>query len=300
MSALWPGIAHQISIRYGLDSVATPLIGGHDPWAASWRLDSDRGSLVVRADRAISLATASWLSEVERRAAEIGIPCRPPLPARDGTTAFRASNATVTLRAFAVGTELDRDDPVQVREAGAVLARLHHAGRGTLVPRPEPSPWDAALWPGTDDPPALRDPELDAWHELFESRRWLYRGVVHGDFWAGNIICAARRVSAVIDFSESRLDVLARELAWSTWEFGHEDHYQLNVERARTFLAGYHEVQGPWEPHLSDVLIPLMRIELRRNARYSLANPRDTEYNRALQREFERLRGLSASQMLQP
>lgn len=275
-----------------------PLAGGYDVWADSWRVDSDSGPLVVRADRGVSVATARWLAALQRRSAAAGVPCCPPLSARDGRVAFRAGDATVTVRAFAEGSGLDRDDPAQVRAAGETLALMHHTGQGTLMARPAPSPWDAALWPGDHDPPALHDPQLDAWHAALGGGEPLARGVVHGDFWAGNIIWAAGRVAAVIDFAEARADTLARELAWATWEFGHDDDHRLDIERARVFLGGYREVKGPWETRLDEVLIPLMRVELRRNARYSLADPSDAAYNTALQRDFDRLRRQPATPLL--
>jgi len=106
-------------------------------------------------------------------------------------------------------------------------------------------------------------------------------------------------VAAVIDWSEARADVLARELAWATWEFGHDEtSRELDIDRARTFLAGYRAVRGPWEPGLADVFIPLMRVALRMNARYSLADPGDAEYNTALQRAFLRLRHQPAAPLL--
>lgn len=123
---------------------------------------------------------------------------------------------------------------------------------------------------------------------------------MHGDFWSDNIVWSAGRVAAVIDWSEARLDVLARELAWATWEFGHDGAYELDVDRARTFLGGYREVCGRWEHGLADVFIVLMRVELRLNARYSLADAGGVAYNTALQREFVRLRHQPATPLLDP
>jgi hypothetical protein len=47
-------------------------------------------------------------------------------------------------------------------------------------------------------------------------------------------------------------------------------------------------------------LIPLMRVELRLNARYALADANETEYSTALQRAFGRLRRRSAEPILDP
>ncbi len=194
---------------------------------------------------------------------------------------------------FVDGVELDRDDPVQLHEGGLTLAVLHHGLAGQLRERPSRSPWDERFWPGESDPPMLRDPELDAWQTSFAraADRGLSRGVVHGDYWAGNILCVDARVAAVIDWAEARVDVQARELAWASWEFGHDpETRRLDIDRTRTFLAGYRAVSGRWHPRLGHILIPLMRIELRLHARYALTDSGDHAYGDALVREFVRLR----------
>ncbi len=209
----------------------------------------------------------------------------------------------MTLTRFIEGRTVDREDPVQLRAAGATLGLLHRASAGNHARRPVPSQWEAQFWSADRDPPILRDAELDDWHEVFTQNRagTVAHGAVHGDFWAGNLIWADERVAGVIDWAEARIDVLARELAWSTWEFGHDQaSRQLDVDRARTFLAAYRAVRGAWEPGLADVLIPLMRVELRLHARYSLADPGDVEYHSALQRAFVALRDQPAAPLLDP
>ena len=303
MGSLASAVVQEVQARYRCEvGMVVGVPGGYDVWAESWRLDSDRGPLLLRADRGVSPETAGWLGDAQRRVEAAGIPCCPPLAALDGAVAFRVEDATVTVRAWVEGTDLDRDDPDQVRAAGATLARLHGIGAAMIVQRPAPSPWHGELWPDDHDPPALCDPDLDAWQRAFTggaAEQFGY-GLVHGDFWADNILWASARVAAVIDWSEARLDVLVRELAWATWEFGHDDNYQLEVDRARTFLAGYREVAGRWESGLASVLISLMRVALRVNARYSLADPGDWEYTTALQCEFGRLRRQTAAPLLRP
>ena len=247
------------------------------------------------------LGRRAGLPRFMRRAAQAGVPCCPPLRSTNGAEAFWTGDATVMVRAFMKGSVLDRDDPGQLRAAGATLGLLHRALAGAQHARPAPSPWAACFWPANHDPPALRDPELDAWHEAFThgGDRHFARGVVHGDFWAQNILWADGRVAAVIDWSEAQVDLHARELAWATWEFGHDEtSRELDIDRARIFLAGVRAVSGSWEPGLRDVLVSLMRVELRLNARYSLADAEDVEYNTALQRAFLKLRRQSAAPLL--
>lgn len=304
MSELAPGVVEKLRAGYGLDvRSATRQHGGYDVYAESWRVETDRGALVVRADGGVSPLTACWISDVMQRAAEAGVPCRPPLSAAGGAAGFSTGDRTFTVRAFVEGCGLDRENAAQVRAGGAMLGLLHGALAGACIDRPAPSPWAACFWPADHDPPTLRDEQLDAWHEAFIHRgaRRFARGTVHGDFWADNLIWNDGRVAAVIDWSEARVDVLARELAWATWEFGHDaTSRELDIDRARTFLAGFRAASGPWEPGLADVFLPLMRAELRLNARYSLADPGDTEYCTALQRAFVTLRHQSASRLLDP
>jgi Ser/Thr protein kinase RdoA (MazF antagonist) len=279
---------HRVEVR-----AIEPLTGGYDAWAASWRAETDGGSLVVRVDRGAALQTSIWIGEILERAAEAGVPCCPPLRAVDGGLAFLIGDAAVTVCRLVEGIRLDRDDPVQVRAAGSTLALLHAALSGSQGYRPERSRWDPALWHADHDPPALRDIRLDAWHARLTAGggRELRSGVIHGDYWAGNLVWDAGGVAAVLDWSEARVDLLARELAWSTFEFGHDGtNSRLDPERARTFLAGYRAASGPWEPGLAEILVPMMRVELRAHARYSIGDTGDAEYNNALQRAFAELR----------
>lgn len=61
MSQLVPVLVEKLARgRYGLGvQSATPLLGGYDVYARSWRVETDRGAVVVRADRGVSPATAS-------------------------------------------------------------------------------------------------------------------------------------------------------------------------------------------------------------------------------------------------
>ncbi|MDQ2760488.1 MAG: phosphotransferase [Actinomycetota bacterium] len=303
MAQLSAQLIDVVRSRYGLAvCAASALLGGYDHWAESWRLDTDRGSLVLRVDRSIRSQTARWLSDVIARAARAGVPCQAPMPTIDGQPAVAFDDATILITAFTNGATLDRDDPVQVHAAGATLAHLHNALKGQTAPRPTPSPWDACFWPAEHDPPELCDRQLDSWHQAFISRASNDHrlGVVHGDFYAGNLIWNGQQVAAVIDWAEARIDAPARELAWATWEFGHDrDSQTLDIDRARTFLQGYHDVTGAWQPGLEQSLIPLMRVELRRNARYSLGDPGEIEYNSSLRRAFAGLRDQSALVLLE-
>jgi homoserine kinase type II len=237
VSCLAPALVDALRTRYRLElDAAEPLLGGYDVWAESWRLESSRGPLVLRADRLVSPETARWIADVVQHAAEAGAPCSAPLQALDGSFAFRGGGATMTLTRFIDGRAVDRNDPVQLKAAGATLGLLHRALAGKHARRPVPSQWEPRFWSADRDPPILRDDDLDDWHEAFTEQRagTFAHGVVHGDFWAGNLIWADERVAGVIDWAEARVDALACELAWSTWEFGRDENSrQLDTDRGQ-------------------------------------------------------------------
>lgn len=105
MAELTAEMMATLRCRYGLDvRAATGLEGGYDIWADSWRLDTDRGPLVVRVDGSLSAQTASWLGDVVARAASAGVPCAAPVSALDGSAAVAVEGAQVTVRPFVDGS----------------------------------------------------------------------------------------------------------------------------------------------------------------------------------------------------
>ncbi len=106
MGSLASAVVQEVQARYRCEvGMVVGVPGGYDVWAESWRLDSDRGPLLLRADRGVSPETAGWLADAQRRVEAAGIPCCPPLAALDGAVAFRVEDATVTVRAWVEGTD---------------------------------------------------------------------------------------------------------------------------------------------------------------------------------------------------
>ena len=306
MSLLPSEVVETLRANYDLELAGSKsLTGGWDVHVDSWLVQSDLGALVVRRDRSLTVASADWLAEVLQTAKRGGVPVAAPLRTRDGGAGAALADHAVTVRHFAEGRRLDRDRLHELAAAGAVLARLHAALRGFKRARPDRSLWDPALWPGHDDPEPLRDPELDC-HEAALARDSRFaQTVTHGDYWADNVIWSGGRIASVIDWSESRHDKAVRELARATWEFARRPERDgLDTDRARSFLAAYRDAAGGFEPGTAEALVPLMRHELRLNARYAYwqaareDDQREREYADGLARAFARLRALDAAPLL--
>lgn len=299
-----PGeLAALIAARYDVTITSCePMLGGYDTWARKWLAETSRGELVIRADARVPAGSGQWTGQMVASANRAGVPCMTPLRTQSGRFAVGFEGGAVSLMGYALGQVLDRNNAREVESAATALARLH-----TRVPlprrdRPSPSPWDARFFPGDHDPEPLLDAGLDSWQiEFAQSGRDRRRGLVHGDFYAANMICRNEAVVAIIDWAEARVDIIARELAFSIWEFGHNEAADaLEPDRARTFVAAYRRaVGGTLEPGFAELLVPLMRAELRVNVRYALAAHDPPEaYIQAGYRAFAALVDLDAAALL--
>lgn len=227
-----------ISDRNTLAWVTTPS----GPLLAKWSVATPRFPRLAQVAR-----LTDWLDGR-------GLPVSAPTPSLDGRLQVETEGASMCLQRVVRGDLLDVEDPDQVRAAGAVLARLHHAladfpDADLLVPperRSEPLGGRVTGWldsagkrvpeagriavlrlveAAPDDPPATQ--------------------LVHGDFRSSNILCAGAAVAAVLDLEEVRLDHCVDELARSAVMLGtrFRDWGPVSPEVRAVFLSGYESVR---------------------------------------------------------
>lgn len=239
-----------------------------DANALAW-LATSSGHLLAK--WSVAPARTPLLAEVARLTQWLhlrGLPVSPPLRSSDGRLQVEGEGISMSLQHVIRGELLDVADPDQVRAAGVVLARLHHA---------------LADYPGTDQivPPYTRPGPLAAritgWlgstgdHVPEAGRRTLRRLVadapadplpiqlVHGDFRSSNVLCHGSSVAAVIDFEDVRLDHCLDEIARSAVMLGtrFRDWGPVSAEVRTTFLAGYESVRPltPVEKSWWDILV---------------------------------------------
>src|SRR5262249_17468378 len=239
----------------------TPLVGLGDE-CLLWHVTEPRSVVVRVAPRWRSAAELAWAYRVAA-ALQVHVPeVVTPL----STRILDWRGHPVTIWPYVPGRQLSRDDPAHRAAAAALLARLHIAAFAVEKPGPRPpsGPGGPAEWPRSRCAPKLTDPALDsvltqrgrAWAAIEDAPR----GPVHGDFYRRNIHVHEGRL-AIVDWDEASVDVLAAELAWAVWEFGHSGH-EMDVHRAAAFLADYRRAGGP--PYPQDLIVPWIRARLRR------------------------------------
>jgi Ser/Thr protein kinase RdoA (MazF antagonist) len=96
--------------------------------------------------------------------------------------------------------------------------------------------------------------------DLVASKPNLLFAPTHGDYYKGNLLFKDDKITAVIDWDESRPDWLSYELARATWEFCEdENHHTLNREKALNFVSAYQEAGGPVPSAEFNLLVPFIR-----------------------------------------
>jgi aminoglycoside phosphotransferase (APT) family kinase protein len=157
----------------------------------------------------------------------------------------------------AIGRKLVRDEafasarPLIVRQAGAILARLHRLEPAALPPLPNTS--------ARQELAALRDSyKRDGQpRPVFElAFRWLAERtppdpsppvVVHGDFRTGNLIVGPDGLRAVLDWELACLGDPGRDLGWfctASWRFGELDKPAGGFGSREELLDAYHAEGG--------------------------------------------------------
>lgn len=166
---------------------------------------------------------------------ERGIPVSVPQAARDGRLQVEVDGLSLGLQPVVDGELLDVTDPVQVRAAGEMLARMHAA----MAVYPERIP--------TDEPPA---PGAQ---------------LVGNDFRSANILWERRRIAAVLDLEETtyrrRVDDLAQAAVLLGTRYHHWRPTPADVRGA--FVAAYESVL-PLEKDDAGALEDRIEAHLRR------------------------------------
>ena len=278
-------------------NAATKLVGLGDECDV-WRTDTSKGTLVVR-------ISPSWRTKVQLEWSHsllafvaTQLPeAIAPLAGSNGTTAFMWQEHPVSVYPWVEGEQLRREDRRACDAAAGLLGRLHNAmllwPEGLMRTVREFTPMER------EPTPDLKDPDLDEQlSELFRQPEAV-RGPIHGDYYPRNLICRDQRIVGVIDWDDSRIDLLAQELAWAVWEFAQDpSEADLHVEHARRFLAAYRRAGGPVPSDENRYIVPLIRKRLREEVDQAEAwvargAAIDREYTNREIEAFHKLRGVN-------
>lgn len=190
-----------------------------------------------------------------------GVPCPTPVEGRDGEALRSLCGRPAAICTFLEGVWPRRVRPEHLAPLGAALGRLHAAGGGFPVFRPNalgPKGWapllDGCRARGDEVAPGLVA-ELDA-HLATILAAWpaasaLPDGQIHADLFPDNVFFlpgpdGKPQVSGLIDFYFACTDLLAYDVAvcLNAWCF--EPDGSFNVTKARALIGAYAAVRPLW------------------------------------------------------
>ena len=182
-----------------------------------------------------------------------GIPAPAPIADLSDQYLGRLNHKPAALVTRLPGASLERPGIAECAELGALLARMHLAGRSyaAYLENPRGPKWwrlaAAELRPFLD---AERWSLLESELAFHAEQRFpdLPRGPVHADLFRDNALFDSGRISGVIDFYFAGVDCLLYDLAvcandWCLAEVQHDP--SLEPQRTAALLAAYEAVR-PW------------------------------------------------------
>jgi homoserine kinase type II len=177
-----------------------------------------------------------------------GLNCPQPVPGRDGEPLRELCGRPAALVTFLDGVSIRRPNARHCGELGAALARLHEAGAGFALRRPNAlsvAGWrplaDAARGRADAVAPGLEatiDAELSHLETAFAALD-LPAGVIHADLFPNNVFFLGDRLTGLIDFYFACDDSFAYDLAicLNAWCF--EPDLSFNVTKGRAMIEAY-------------------------------------------------------------
>jgi homoserine kinase type II len=269
---------------------------------------TSQGRYVLTLFERLPAAELPFYLDLMAHLARHGIPC--PAPIADLSDAYLGAlnGKPAALVTRLPGRSIEAPGEAECRELGALLARLHLAGRSypAYLENPRGPRWwrtaardvqpflDAARW-------RLLEGELE-----FQARHRfpdLPRGPVHADLFRDNALFERGRLSGVIDFYFAGVDCLLYDIAVCANDWCLVDpapDARLDAARTLAFLAAYHALRpfAPAERAAWPVLLRAAALRFWLSRLHDLHLPRPGELVHA--HDPEHFRRVLESRIAQP
>ncbi|HEY2069724.1 MAG TPA: homoserine kinase [Rhizomicrobium sp.] len=231
---------------------------------SNFQLRTDKGAyiLTLYEKRVKEEDLPFFLGLMDHLAAK-GVPCPLPVPRRDGSLWGHVNGKSAALLTWLDGLSLHRPDVTHCADVGAACARLHEAGQGFAIARPNalgPEGWRKLADSTASDADSVEQGlALLISRSLGDLERdWpsgLPGGVIHADLFPDNVLFMPGRVSGLIDFYFACNDAFVYDLAvmLNAWCF-ESDGYNLTKGRALVSAYRKHRELSPAEREAFPIL----------------------------------------------
>lgn len=219
---------------------------------SNFLLRTERGSYILTLyEKRVRAGDLPFFLGLMEHLAARGFTCPTPVKGRDGVALRHLCNRPAAIVTFLDGLWPRRIQTLHCAGVGDALARLHLAGDGFAISRPNDlsvAGWRRLLAASADRAHEVRAglaEELSAEFARLESE-WpsgLPAGVIHADMFPDNVFFRDDRLTGVIDFYFACNDAFAYDVAicLNAWCF--EADGSFNVTKARALLTRYEAVR---------------------------------------------------------
>lgn len=236
---------------------------------SNYFLETNTGKYILTLfEKRVAASDLPYFIALKQHLAANGFPCPEPIAGRDGDTLRQLEGRPAVIVSFLNGLSPIRPNPLQCRNLGIGLARLHAALADFPQTRPNnlgPAAWPG-LWQGRETfADSLQagladaiDMDLQAIATADLAACALPVGTIHADLFPDNAFFIGDSFSGAIDFYFACTDALAYDLAicLNAWAFEADGAY--NYSNGMNLIAGYQSVR-PLQADELDMLPVLCR-----------------------------------------
>ena len=211
-------------------------------------MDTTQGRYVLTLFERLPAHELPFYLDLMAHLARHGIPCPAPIANLNDQYLGTLNGKPAALVTRLGGRSIEKPAAAHCTELGALLARMHLAGRsyGAYLENPRgPKWWRFAaqevrrfLNNSEND---LLDKELE--HQSHHRFPDLPRGAVHADLFRDNALFDSGRISGVIDFYFAGIDCLLYDLAVCANDWCLDKDYALHRSLTKALLDAYHAVR---------------------------------------------------------
>ena len=239
-----------------LDSYSVGALRSLKPIASgientNYFVDTTQGRYVLTLYERLPAAELPFYLELMAHLARHGIPCPAPIADFQDRYLSVLNGKPATLVTRLSGVSLDKPVPADCAELGALLARMHLAGRsyGGYLENPRGPKWwrrAAGELRGFLEPAIAARLEAELRFQAQHRFPDLPRGAVHADLFRDNALFDGGRISGVFDFYFAGIDCFAYDLAVCANDWclvDPENDRRLDERKALALLGAYDAVR---------------------------------------------------------
>jgi homoserine kinase type II len=219
---------------------------------SNYLLRTDTGPYILTLyEKRVNEADLPFFLGLMEHLAKRGVNCPQPVRARDGRALGRLAGRSAAIVTFLDGLWLRRPRATHCGQVGEALARLHAAGAG--FPLRRPNALSIGAWPALFASARARAHEVapdlaeETASELAAlAARWpadLPGGVIHADLFPDNVFFLGDRLSGLIDFYFACDDGFAYDLGicLNAWCFAADGSF--DPAKGAAMIEGYQRVR---------------------------------------------------------